>query len=84
MEDYLKGILMFGISIAGSAVQGAITKHRTTVDNDTIPVRNGATWGGIGGGAAVLTGDPYVAIGGFAGAVVASAGQKLISKIFGW
>lgn len=83
MEEYLKGLLMFGVSLVGSAVQGAIIKHKTTADNDTIPTRTGATWGTVGGGAAVATGDPYVAIGGLAGSVVASIGHKLIGKIFG-
>lgn len=83
MEEYLIGLLMFGVSTVGSAIQGAITKHRTAIDNDTIPVRNGATWGTVGGVAAVATGDPYVAIGGLAGAIVSSVGHKLINKIFG-
>lgn len=83
MEDYLKGLLMFGVSIAGSAVQGYILKHKSTVDNDTIPVRNGATWGTIGTAAGVATGDPLVVAGGFAGSVVASLGHKLINKLFG-
>jgi hypothetical protein len=83
MEDYLKPLLMLGVSIAGSAVQGAITKKNPKIDNDRIPVQNGATWGTVGIGVGAATDEPLTMVAGFAGAVVASLGHKLIKKLFG-
>ncbi len=81
--QFAKPLLVFGVSIAGSSVQGFITKNKTKANNDTIPVRNSATWGtgGIAAGAAMD--DPLSMVAGFAGATVASIGHKLIGKIFG-
>jgi hypothetical protein len=83
LSTYMKPLLMFGVSIAGSAIQGKITKKNPKIDNDRIPVQNAATWGtiGIAGGAA--TDDPLTMVAGFAGATVTSLGHKLIGKIFG-
>jgi len=93
MEEYLKPLLMLGVSVAGSAVQGAITKHKTKIDNDRIPVQNGATWGSVGlayGAHMASSGDPNTMMSagltmaaGFAGATVSSLGHKLIGKLFG-
>jgi len=83
MEEYLKPMLMFGISLAGSAVQGAIIKHRTSIPNDTIPTQTNATWGTTGIVAGGAADDPMMMVAGFAGATVASIGHKLIGKLFG-
>lgn len=83
MEEFLKPVLMFGVSIVGSAVQGAIIKHKTNLPNDTIPTQTNATWGTVGIAAGGMDGDPMVMIAGFAGATVASIGHKLIGKLFG-
>lgn len=83
LAEYAKPLLMFGVSIAGSSVQGAITKHKTNIDNDRIPVHNGATWGITGIAAGQIMDDPLMMVAGFAGATVSSIGQKLIGKIFG-
>jgi hypothetical protein len=82
VEEYLQSILAFGVSIAGSSVQGWITKKRPGIDNDRIPVQNSATWGTAGIVAGQATGDPLTMVAGFAGATVASLGHKLIKKLF--
>lgn len=82
MEEYLKPLLMLGVSIAGSSIQGAVIKHKTGIDNDKIPVYNGATWGTAGIVAGNQADDPLIAIAGFAGATIASIGQKLVGKLF--
>ena len=82
-EQFAKPLAMFGVSILGSAVQGKITKKNPKIDNDRIPVQNGATWGTVGIGAGQIMDDPLTMTAGFAGAVVASLGQKLVGKIFG-
>lgn len=83
MEEYLKPLLSFGVSLAGSAVQGAIIKHKTNMPNDTIPTQTNATWGTAGIVAGNVMDDPLTMVAGFAGATVASLGHKLIGKIFG-
>lgn len=83
MEEYLKPLMMFGISLAGSAVQGAIIKHKTALPNDTIPTQTGATWGTVGIAAGAQMDDPLTMVAGFAGATVASLGNKLFRKLFG-
>lgn len=77
-----EALLMLGVSMAGSAVQGAIIKHKTGADNDTIPVKNGATWGTIGAGAAAAMHDPMIAVAGLAGPVITSIGHKLIKRFW--
>ena len=83
MEEYLRPLLQFGVSLAGSAVQGAIIKHKTNVPNDTIPTQTNATWGTVGIAHGAAADDPLTMVAGFAGATVASIGHKLIGKIFG-
>lgn len=83
MEEYLKPLLVFGVSIAGSAIQGAITKHKTNIDNDRIPVQNSVTWGSAGVAYGSMADDPLSMVAGFAGATVTSLGHKLIGKLFG-
>jgi hypothetical protein len=83
LAEYAKPLLMFGVSIAGSSIQGAITKHKTGIDNDRIPVHTGATWGTAGIAAGQVTDDPLTMVAGFAGATVSSIGHKLIGKLFG-
>jgi len=83
LAQYAKPLLMFGVSVAGSAVQGAIVKHKTNIPNDTIPTQTGATWGTAGIAIGTASEDPLTAVAGFAGATVASIGHKLIGKLFG-
>jgi hypothetical protein len=82
-QQYAKPLLMFGVSIAGSAIQGKITKKSKRIDNDRIPVQNGATWGSVGIGVGAVTDDPLTMVAGFAGAIITSFGHKLIGKLFG-
>jgi len=82
MEEYLAPLIMFGASLAGSAVQGTIIKHKTKMANDTIPTQLNATWGTIGVGAGAITDDPLTMVAGFAGATVASVGHRLVKLIF--
>jgi hypothetical protein len=83
MEEYLKPLLTFGVSLAGSAIQGAIIKHKMPrIDNDRIPVHTETTWGAGGVIAGQIMDDPLSMVAGFAGATVASLGHKLIGKLF--
>lgn len=81
--EFAKPLVMFGVSILGSAVQGKITKKNPKIDNDRIPVQNGVTWGSVGIGAGQIMDDPLTMVAGFAGATVTSLGHKLIGKFFG-
>jgi hypothetical protein len=83
MEEYLQPLAMYGVSILGSSVQGWIAKHKTPLPNDTIPTQTGATWGSAGIGVGAATNDPLTMVAGFAGAVTASVGQKMVGKLFG-
>ena len=81
--QFAKPLVVFGVSVLGSSVQGYVTKHKTGASNDTIPVRNSATWGTTGIAAGALMEDPMSMVAGFAGATVASLGHKMIGKLFG-
>jgi hypothetical protein len=82
LAEYAKPLIMLGVSTVGSLASGKAIKDKTKIDNDQIPVANGATWGTAG---LVVgnqgEGDPLTMASGFAGAVLASLIHKGASKI---
>lgn len=71
-------IMMFGLSTIGSLVQGWLSKNKTKLPNDTIPMQTASTWGGAGVVVAQQTGDPMMMIAGLGGSFAANVTHKIV------